>query len=312
MSSKQFTARVFRWLDQVNADRDLPASALKVAVRLSSAFNEAEGGMAWPSCKTIADDIGMSKGSVVDLAHRLQARGHLRVEWGERGRGRSNQYWMILKPRPAEVLEPAKGQRTDLLEPEKRSVSARRKGQSGDGKGQSGEKKGQPADLTLSKTHRRFIEGESDSRPGDASLGKKRKSRASEGITPEAEQASEAERTSQFEIFWRAYPRHVAKGAARKAFAKALERAEAEALIAGARRYAAEREGEPPRYTAYPATWLNGDRWQDEAGEGGPPIIDGITGDAIESPRRHNGHRREETWEDIARQVVEDMEARHG
>src|SRR5262249_52251817 len=46
-----------------------------------------------------------------------------------------------------------------------------------------------------------------------------------------------------FERFWAVYPKRVAKEAARKAFAKAVENGtDVEALIAGAQRYAVERQ----------------------------------------------------------------------
>ncbi len=69
-----------------------------------------------------------------------------------------------------------------------------------------------------------------------------------------------------FEAWWRQYPRRVAKGAARKAFRRVLAQKTAtfEQLMAGVMRYAAERAGEDPGYTAHPATWLNGERWLDE------------------------------------------------
>ena len=66
-----------------------------------------------------------------------------------------------------------------------------------------------------------------------------------------------------FEIFWKIYPRRTAKDAALKAWIKAVSRADAETIIEGARRYAADpnREAE---FTAHPATWLNGGRWGDD------------------------------------------------
>jgi len=36
------------------------------------------------------------------------------------------------------------------------------------------------------------------------------------------------------------------------------------AWIAGAQRYAVERQGQPPKYTKHPATWLNGGCWEDD------------------------------------------------
>jgi hypothetical protein len=103
MSSKQFTAQVFAWLHQVNADRDLPASAAKVAIYLASCFNEADGGAAWPAVETIGTEIGRSPSVVLDALRRLAARGHLKAYWGRQGRGHSGRYWMILKLRTPEV-----------------------------------------------------------------------------------------------------------------------------------------------------------------------------------------------------------------
>jgi hypothetical protein len=145
MSTKQFTAKIFRWLHQVNADADLPLSAMKVAVRLCGDFNEEQGGMAWPSCSTIAAAIGLSKGTVINVIRALQARGHLRIEWGKQGRGHSNQYWMIEKDSDqGDLFEREKGQPVDLSGEEKRSTSEARKGQSTTRKGQSTNRKGQP------------------------------------------------------------------------------------------------------------------------------------------------------------------------
>lgn len=69
-----------------------------------------------------------------------------------------------------------------------------------------------------------------------------------------------------FARFYAAYPKHVGKEAARKAFAKALKKASAEELTAGAQRYR-EDPHRKPDYTAHPATWLNAGRWEDEGQE---------------------------------------------
>lgn len=63
-----------------------------------------------------------------------------------------------------------------------------------------------------------------------------------------------------FDAFWEAYPLHKAKGAAVKAWAKAILRAPPEEIIAAAERY---RPAEP-KFTKHPATWLNQDCWTDE------------------------------------------------
>lgn len=67
-----------------------------------------------------------------------------------------------------------------------------------------------------------------------------------------------------FDEFWKVFPRRVAKFAARTAWDKALKHDTADAIIAGAKRYAKERIGQDIRFTAHPATWLNQGRWLDE------------------------------------------------
>jgi hypothetical protein len=95
--------------------------------------------------------------------------------------------------------------------------------------------------------------------------GKKERGHPSKERPQKKAQADPAE---SFERFWASYPRKVAKEAARKAFAKAVEGKDesnfASILIAGAQRYAAERAGKDPTYTKHPATWLNAGCWQDE------------------------------------------------
>jgi hypothetical protein len=64
--------------------------------------------------------------------------------------------------------------------------------------------------------------------------------------------------------FWDAYPRKVSKAEARKAWKSAVAKRKADpaAIIAAAARYDADRT-RTDEFTAYPATWLNGDRWHD-------------------------------------------------
>ena len=67
----------------------------------------------------------------------------------------------------------------------------------------------------------------------------------------------------RFDEFWAAFPRHVAKGAARKAWRTALRLADADTLIAGAQRYAAD-PNRDPAFTCHASTWLRAERWEDE------------------------------------------------
>jgi uncharacterized protein YdaU (DUF1376 family) len=67
-----------------------------------------------------------------------------------------------------------------------------------------------------------------------------------------------------FVDFWNVYPLKVGKGAAQKAFEKAIRTTDADIIIKGAQRY----KSDPNRvqaYTAHASTWLNAQRWLDEA-----------------------------------------------
>lgn len=68
----------------------------------------------------------------------------------------------------------------------------------------------------------------------------------------------------RFDEFWRTYPRKVAKGAARRAWDKAVKVAKPEQIIMALQMQVAAGLGKERMYTPYPATWLNGERWEDE------------------------------------------------
>ena len=83
------------------------------------------------------------------------------------------------------------------------------------------------------------------------------------------------ESSEAFERFWDLYPRKIGKDAARRAFAAAAKRAPAEDILRGAKRYAAARNGQDPKFTAHATTWLNAGRWadQEELRVNGPPPV---------------------------------------
>lgn len=79
--------------------------------------------------------------------------------------------------------------------------------------------------------------------------------------------------TAEFEAFWSAYPRKVAKGAARRAWAKAMRVADAVQIMTALNMQKAAGFGRDLTYTKHPATWLNGECWTDEipVAAGHPP-----------------------------------------
>jgi hypothetical protein len=68
--------------------------------------------------------------------------------------------------------------------------------------------------------------------------------------------------TPTFDDFYKIYPRKTAKGAARKAWDK-LSPEDRERAVAGAQRYLDD-PNRDESFTAYPATWLNAERWLDD------------------------------------------------
>jgi uncharacterized protein YdaU (DUF1376 family) len=94
-----------------------------------------------------------------------------------------------------------------------------------------------------------------------------------EDIPPKKEVSKKECLGNFFSEFWEVYPRKVAKGDALKAYPKALSKASHAEIVAGAKRYRASKPD--PEFTAYPATWLNGDRWLDEVPKPNGPVSHG-------------------------------------
>lgn len=66
----------------------------------------------------------------------------------------------------------------------------------------------------------------------------------------------------QFETFWKAYPRRIGKGAARKSFARAIKLTTLGTMLAAISEYVSRK---PERIDfKHPATWLNQECWSDE------------------------------------------------
>lgn len=73
------------------------------------------------------------------------------------------------------------------------------------------------------------------------------------------------ERDERFEVFWKAYPRRVGKGAAKKAFDKINPDDDLMTVIINAITLQKQsRDWKDIQFIPYPATWLNQGRWDDE------------------------------------------------
>ena len=68
----------------------------------------------------------------------------------------------------------------------------------------------------------------------------------------------------QFDEFWEAYPKKMAKGQARKAWVKAIKADTPQKIIDAAIAYTISQQGKDKQFIPYPASWLNAERWRDE------------------------------------------------
>lgn len=93
------------------------------------------------------------------------------------------------------------------------------------------------------------------------------------GVSAEAEEltlipadASPAPKVPTFEDFYSAYPRHVGRAAAEKAWDVIVKKRTADlaAIVAGAHRYANDPNLPEAQFIPYPASWLNAGRWDDD------------------------------------------------
>lgn len=102
----------------------------------------------------------------------------------------------------------------------------------------------------------------------------------SEVDNPQTPKGGEVVSAAAFDAFWSTYPRKAGKATARKAFEKAVERAgNPTPLLDGARRLRDDPNLPEKRFIPHPATWLNGDRWEDEPL---PPRAGAREGTAVE------------------------------
>lgn len=101
------------------------------------------------------------------------------------------------------------------------------------------------------------VSGESDTKKNISS-----EDHPSEGLF--ALEQPKVEPSATFAEFYLAYPRKVAKEAARQAFEKAVRSTDPALIVAGARRFASDPNLPDKQFIPHPASWLNAGRWDDE------------------------------------------------
>lgn len=78
------------------------------------------------------------------------------------------------------------------------------------------------------------------------------------------DKATAKDKDNGFAHWYAVYPRKTGRGAALRAFNAALKKTDLQTLIHGAEVYAQSRADEDPKFTKHPATWLNGEHWDDQ------------------------------------------------
>ncbi len=84
-------------------------------------------------------------------------------------------------------------------------------------------------------------------------------------VGSKSKKAQDAQINARFEKFWAAYPRHIDKAKALKAFTKINPGDELlEQMINNINEAKKTTQWQTQQYIPYPTTWLNGSRWEDE------------------------------------------------
>jgi len=303
--ARAFASKKFRWLEQVARDyRSLPALASPVCIWLCHLFNIEKSGAAWPWQDEIARAFGVKRETVNRLLAALIDRGHLKAV--RQGQGQPSRYYMVVdegNTGPPDVTETITSSDPDVTEPVTSNTARCDRfvrpdvTDSGVSCDRIGHTESSPK---TPKGKKRALA------PDDASLGLKKES--GEESEPQAEPVAAIE--DAFQRFWSVYPRKVNEDDARRAFA-VIEAADIEAVITRAELYALERtaavrDGDDPKWTLYPATWLKKKKWKDPPPEGA--VIDGLTGEAIPPPppKRRSG---QPTWAEVTDELLAELEA---
>ncbi|MDP2356144.1 MAG: helix-turn-helix domain-containing protein [Beijerinckiaceae bacterium] len=261
-----FNRRKLEWLSQVLRDHSLPRIALHVAVALGDYFNR--GNMeAWPSQSKLATDCGLSRNGVRKGIKALEAGDHLAVVPGQ-GLGNSSRYKWNLKGHGGCPFNAEKGPQPLPFSETKRATAVNEKGHSG---------VHERATAVATNLMNEPIEEpvEYISLKDDDLFGEKKHQ---EALTKSPPRKSKPDAPDGFEEFYAAYPRRVEPDDARTAYDRVIRKgkATAEELLAGAIRYASERDGQERKFTKHPATWLNKGCWADEPAPAAAPYSNGL------------------------------------
>lgn len=237
----------WRLLRCILIDKRLSKGDAAVAAVLLDCATDDAG--AWPSIDNMAARAGMHRTSVIDSLHRLVGAGYFTCE---RGGGRKNTtvYWPVYEVEtvgPTLQKEPGNSSPGATVTPSETVVP-----------------KLPFPDETVGPTleNSRADTQKQSGRPYP-----------NLPMNPPMNPPKRDSLSVSFAEWWATYPKRVARGRAWAAYQKATKATPPETLLEGARRYAAEREGQEARFTKHPATWLNDQCWLDEPTQASAPAM---------------------------------------
>ena len=269
------TRDLWRWLDQVLADRELTSFAFTVAYAITKHISR-EAGEAWPSQARIAEMVGGRERGVRSAVEQLASREHLQIKTpvGRKGGNRYRPIWHGGAGNGTVHRHGGAGNGTVHRHGGAGNGTVHRHGGAGNGTvhrhGDAGE----------DEFHRHGGAGLTGmamppnhmNEPLDRKTLPQTDSVENQPANPKSKpKPTRPTSDGGFNEFWLCCPRKVEKADTRKAYDKAIASGGAThaELLAGMMRYAAERTAEVERdpervrFTKHPATWLNKGCWSD-------------------------------------------------
>ena len=268
--SDSYTKDRLLWMQQVAQDPQVSGMAVRVAAMIMESLNRGSG-YAYQSQQTMAWLLSATERGVQKGVAELVARNHVLIDRKITAGGKwLNHYKPILRPGDLKKANNRSGPKTND------SSSADTNNRSGVTRGgheQTGaEDTNKPVGRTRTTVRTNPLKEPIEKEPSDYiaqthDLFELEKETHDDAKLKRARKPSSAEIDEAFENrFWPHYPRKKAKEAARKAYGAIIKSGKASIadIELGAMRFAQERVGQDPKFTPYPATWLNDGGWADE------------------------------------------------
>jgi len=281
--------------------RDRRVSDQQRRVYLALALHADDQGECFPSRALLAEIAGLPEGKVSVATTALQELGYIQKQ-GDGGRSMATRYLLLrgkTVPESGTVTDSGTVTGSETLT-ESVTVRAETVPESVTVSPQKTVPESETVTESVTKTVTESVRGKEQTKEQTKEnpkptlpLGRESERRRPEATNPGGdgphdgdardEQATECRATtsvqdSRFDRFWAAYPRKISKGHARKAWDKIKpdEQLLARMLAAiGRAKTSAQWRKDDGQYIPHPATWLNGERWEDDHDGGDGRVAEG-------------------------------------